>query len=321
MGDVAALPLAPPIHAHLRFGPLHRALAWVGRHLAARQQRRFTSAPWLPLAPAAARTDAPVPIETLCAFAAGDRAAWERLQAACKSGGTTVGGAFAAAVQFALCRHMAAQGVALPLAGGSVALPLSMDYNMRHRLDRGEVDPQAIGLGTSIADVGIAVERDIAFWSLARRLADSARRQLRLGVPKLFQAVTDAVVDLDAFWRRHRVELDRTGGAGEGVNISNVGRYPFPLAAGALRLRDVFGFNGACRGGPAFIFWLRHIDGHLCYNAIGAHPAVARAVLDAVFADVVDLMERLAPSAAAGASLTLAAYCGLPPRLAQEGFA
>ncbi len=308
---VKALPLPPSIHSHLRLRLVGRALAWVGRHLAVRDQRRFTRAPWLPLAPAAMQPRSRHDIATLCAFASGDSARWAVLSAACKKRGATVGGAFAAAVQFAVCRHLAAHGMSPPMAGGRVAVPLSMDFNMRIRIDHGEIDAQAIGLGTSIANVGVPVDPDIDFWSLARLLTRSARRQLRLGTPKLFQAVTDTVVDYHGLWRRRGVDHGRTGGVGDGVNISNVGRYPFPHTVGPLRLRDVHGFNGACVGGPMFIFWLRHVDAHLCYNAIAAHPAVDRPVLDAVFADVVDLMERLAP-AAAERGLTLAAHAKAP---------
>ena len=48
-----------------------------------------------------------------------------------------------------------------------------------------------------------------------------------------------------------------TGGTGSLVNASNVGRWPYPTRFGPLVLREVYGLNGACLGGPSFVAWLR----------------------------------------------------------------
>ena len=191
-------------------------------------------------------------------------------------------------------------------------MALSMDYNMRARIDHGSIDADAIGLGTSIVGVGVLAAPDVAFWDLARSIMDNARAQLRQRIPKLFQRVTDTMSGYADFWRARGVDHGMSGGAGDGVNISNVGRYPFATAVGPFALEDVFGFNGACFSGPLYIFWLRQIDGHLCYNAIGCSPGVDRAMLANVFAQVVELMERLAGEDEAD-TLTLSGYLARQP--------
>ena len=296
---VQPLPMSQALLWHLKFGPLEKLLTWIGLRQAISEQRHFTRKPWLPLARHAQGDVATQSITTQCVFTQGEKRNWAQLHQQCKAQGVTVGGAFSAAVQFAVCRHLRNSGVALPMAGGKIAVPLSMDYNMRDRIDHGRIDAEAIGLGTSIASVGVKVAADTAFWDLARRIMRNARLQVRLRIPKLFQGVTDTLFDYANFVRRHGIDHGLSGGAGDGVNISNVGRYPFPIEAGPFALRHVFGFNGACRSGPMFIFWLRQVDDHLCYNAIACSPAADRPMLEAIFADIVDLMEHLAPSESA----------------------
>jgi hypothetical protein len=304
---VVSLPLPPALFSHLRFSLLDKALSWVGRHQAVFEQKHFIRKPWLPLARNAATPLEQLQIRTECVFAKGEKANWEALHQRCKQAGVTVGGAFSAAVQFAICRHLRHGGMALPTRGGKVAIPLSMDYNMRERIDHGSIDVNAIGLGTSIAGVGVKVPADIEFWELAQRIMANARKQVKYGLPKLFQSVTDTIFGYRSFWKDRNIDHGASGGAGDGVNISNVGRYPFPTVLGPFALENVFGFNGACLSGPMFIFWLRQVNGRLCYNAIACSPAADRQMLNAVFGHVVEVMERLA-STEASRALTLAAY-------------
>lgn len=306
LSPVQAMPLSPALYSFLRFNLLEKALSWVGRRLAVSEQRTFVRKPWLPMAK---NSRVPLPqlqISTQCVFAQGENGNWDALQQQCKSTGVTVGGAFSAAVQFAICRHLREHGMALPSKGGKVAIPLSMDYNMRTRIDHGSIDPNAIGLGTSIASVGVKAAPDVPFWDLARSIMLNARAQVRYRTPKLFQGVTDTIFGYADFWRGHGIDHGMTGGAGDGVNISNVGRYPFPTELGPFSLENVFGFNGACISGPLYIFWLRQVNGHLCYNAMACSPGADRAMLTEVFGHLVEVMERQAVREAA--SLTLSDY-------------
>jgi hypothetical protein len=305
--SVVPLPLPLPLFAHLRFNLLEKLLTRIGRSEVIQEQKKFISKPWLPLAKNAQVALADLRIRSLCVFGEGEDANWQSLHARCKEQGVTVGGAFAAAVQFAVCRHLQASGTALPMAGGKIAVPLSMDYNMRTRIDHGAIPEDAIGLGTSIASVGVKVPAEIEFWALARRLMDNARTQVKWRLPKLFQSVTDTIFDYPALLRRFGVDHGRVGGAGDGVNISNVGRYPFEIAFDAFSLDNVFGYNGACLSGPMFIFWLRQVNGHLCYNAMACSPAADRAMLRGLFIDVIEVMETLAARRGAPA-LTLASF-------------
>lgn len=303
---VQPMPMSPALYSFLHFGLLDRLLTWVGRRQVVAEQKEFTRKPWMPLSRNARVAHDRLQIRTQCVFAQGENANWEALHQACKRNGVTVGGAFSAAVQFAVSRHLRRHGMDLPSKGGKVAIPLSMDYNMRTRVAPGSIHPDAIGLGTSIASVGVKAAVDVPFWDLARAIMDSARAQVRFRIPKLFQAVTDTMVGYAGFWAARGVDHAMSGGAGDGVNISNVGRYPFATHLGPFTLQDVFGFNGACLSGPLFIFWLRQVHGHLCYNAIACSPGADRAMLHAIFADVVEVMERLAVREAA--TLTLSGY-------------
>ena len=307
---VEPMPLSASLYSHLRFGWLDKVLTWVGRWQFAREQKQFTTAPWLPIAAPGAGN--PLQVHTQCIFRRGQPGAWQELSTQCKQRGVTVGGAFSASVQFAVARYLTEHGMPVPMRGRHVAMPLSMDYNMRGRVDHGQIDGEAIGLGTSIASIGVKVSPEIGFWPLARQLMESARQQVKLGIPKLFQAVTDTVTDYREFIDHWGLDHRRSGGAGDGINISNVGRYPFAERVGSFAIEDVFGFNGACVGGPLFIFWLRQVDGHLCYNAMACSPAVDRQRLAQVFEHVVELMEGLAPTARSD-DLTLAAYSRMRP--------
>lgn len=304
---VTPLPLSPSLFSYFRFNLLEKTLTWIGRPMAVMEQKHFTRKPWLPLANNAKAALKDLVISTQCVFAQGETVNWDRLQKQCKLHGTTVGGAFSAAVQFAVCRYLRERDMELPTKRGKVAIPLSMDYNMRDRIDHGRVDSNAIGLGTSIAGVGVKVAPDIGFWDLARRIMHNARKQLTYKIPKVFQNLTDTIFGYDEFWKHRGVDHGLTGGAGDGVNISNVGRYPFPTEVGPFSIENVFGFNGACFSGPLFIFWLRQVKGHLCYNAIASSPSADRKMLSAVFAKVVEVMERLAAHEPAE-TFTLAAY-------------
>lgn len=302
---VEAMPVSASLYSHLRFGWLHKVLTWAGRWQFRREQKQFTTAPWLPItAPAPGNQ---LQVHTQCIFQRGQPGAWQELSTQCKQRGVTVGGAFSASVQFAVARFLTEHGMPVPMRGRHVAMPLSMDYNMRGRIDHGRIDDEAIGLGTSIASIGVKVAPEIGFWPLAQKLMASARQQVKLGIPKLFQAVTDTITDCAELSVRWGLDYRRSGGAGDGINISNVGRYPFAERVGSFAIQDVFGFNGACVGGPLFIFWLRQVNGHLCYNAMACSPAVDRQHLAQVFGHVVEMMERLAPTAQSD-DLTLAAY-------------
>jgi hypothetical protein len=304
---VVPMPMSQALFSYLQFGLLEKALTWIGRKQAVSEQKSFINKPWLPLAKHARVPLKDLLIRTQCVFTKGENSNWDKLHKQCKKHGVTVGGAYSAAVQFAICRYLRERGMDLPSKGGKVAIPLSMDYNMRDRIDNGIVDANAIGLGTSIASVGVKVAPDIQFWDLARRIMNNARTQVKFKIPKLFQSVTDTIFGYDTFWKDQGIDHGLTGGAGDGVNISNVGRYPFPSALGQFSIENVFGFNGACLSGPLFIFWLRQVNGHLCYNAIACSPSADREMLHSVFAHVVEVMEQLAVREDAE-EFTLAAY-------------
>jgi hypothetical protein len=216
----------------------------------------------------------------------------------------TVGGAYAAAVQFASHRDVYRRTGRFDVTRGLVDFPLSMDYSLRRLIPGAGVTQEAVGLFTGISEVGVKVPAAVRFWDLARTLMESTRHQLDDGTPLLFQRAADRIGDLDDFLRRRGIDHTSAGGAGEAAQISNVGVYPYPSAHGPLRLENVFGCNGPTRGGPMFLFWLRSLDDHFCYNATATAPATDRADAEALFDGVVSVMEHCAGPDAAAKSLS-----------------
>jgi hypothetical protein len=311
---VEALSPTPPLLGFLHFGLRDRALVLMGKGQWLRQQRAFLRTCPMPIrAPLAG----PMGMKGLCSFRAGRSAAWEVLRRRCKGEGVTVGGAFAAAVQFAVLRFLHRHTGRLPMSRGAVRLAMTADYNMRTRLDRGTVDAHALGLFTSLADIGVRVSPQVGFWELARRLHRNTRRQVETRMPMLFQGLTDSIFHYEDWLRRGRIDYRPVGGVGDSVNISNVGRYLHPSCRGDLRIHNVFGLNGAPYSGPYVTFWLRHVDEHLCYNAVGASPASRREDVEEMLSSVFSLLEAGDDDATRGAALD--EYVSAPaPALAPE---
>jgi hypothetical protein len=291
---VVPLPPTPSVVDHLRFNPLEKLAIKLARRQFLREQRAFVRHCPLPVQGALSTGKR---MSTLCTFRSGEAVSWSAIQAQCRDRGVTVGGAFSAAVQYSVLRHLTRSRGPLALRNGRIRLPLSMDYNMRTRLDRPNSNGESLGLYTGLADIGIEVPASIDFWELASRLMVSARKRAKQRMPTLFQGLADGLFDYPEFLRRGGVDHHPVGGVGDCINISNVGRYPFAQARGPFQLQNVFGLNGACLSGPMFIFWLRHVNDHLCYNAIAASPASNREILEAIFKDLVDLMESSGKSA------------------------
>lgn len=297
---VQALSPTPSVFEFLHFGVRDRALLLMAKGHWRRQQRAFLRRCPMPIrAPIARPTD----MKSLCSFRAGRSAAWEVLHRRCKSERVSVGGAFAAAVQFAVLRFLQRHTGSLPMSRGSVRLAMTADYNMRTRLDRGAVDDHALGLFTSLADIGVGVSPHVGFWELARRLSRSIRRQVETRRPMLFQGLTDSIFQYEDWLQRSRLDYRPVGGTGDSVNISNVGRYPHPSRRGELRLHNVYGLNGASYSGPYVQFWLRHVEEHLCYNALGAAPACRREDVEEMLSSVYGLLEGGDDDARRGATL------------------
>jgi hypothetical protein len=306
---VAELSPTRSVLEFLRFGLRDRFLLLFSKRQWVLQQRRFMKSCPMPIRGA---LQASQEIRSLCAFRVGSAPAWAELRRHCKSERVTVGAAFAAAVQFAVLRFVRRQTGRVPTTRGRIRLPMSMDFNMRTRLDHGGPDDGAIGLFTGVAGIDVPVSPDITFWQLAAALREEAVRQERSRMPALFQGLTDSVFEYEEWLAQNGLDYRALGGVGDAVNISNVGPYPHPNPVGVIRLSNVFGLNGACHSGPYVMFWLRHVDDHLCYNAVGASPACERADVEEMLSDVFDLLDGCGRDARS--SLALADYIGAGDR-------
>jgi hypothetical protein len=286
--DLEVLGATPAVLDQVRLLPATRLLARGITLLMLRHHRYFGS--WTPF-PVFRKLNPGDPVSTHARFGTGRPESFERVKAEAKSRGVTIGAVFAAAVGFATMRYLYEETGRIPGFLGRTSIPLSMDFSLRRYIDATESTSDQIGLFTGFAEVGVHVSSNIRFWDLAERMMRRTLREIRLRTPLLFVEALDSLNDLDETVERRGIDYRDSGGAGDGVNISNVGQYPHSPQYGSLRLTNLFGLSAAFRGGPMFIFWLRSVDGHFCYTATSAGPACARGPSGRFFADVIDLME------------------------------
>jgi hypothetical protein len=295
------LPITAAALSHFREGWRDAILSRFARAYVARRQRTFPRRNPFPIHRPLEIGEEP---QVACLFRAGHQDNWHRVRAECRARGVTVGGAYAAAVQFAALRDIYRRTGRFDVARGKVEFPLSMDYSLRRLIPGAHAAQEAVGLFTGISEIGVKVPARVGFWELARTLRASTMHQLDDGTPVLFQRAAERVGDLEEFLRSWGIDHAAAGGAGEAAQISNVGAFPYPVEHGPLRLDRVFGCNGPTRGGPMFMFWIRSINDHFCYNATATTPAVHRHVAETLFDDVVSVMERCAEADVAMAELS-----------------
>ena len=297
------LPPSPAVLSSVRRRMMDRFQTTFARMYILRQQRKF-------------QRDSPFPItapwsgrpRTHCWFGTGNTENWQRVREECRARGVTVGGAFAAAVQFASVQFIHEQTGRIGAKYGALRFPMSMDYSLRRLIPGAAFTQSDIGLFTGVADIGIRVRQNIGLWTLAKKLTRSSQKQLELGTPLLFQRAVDGFLDIDRVTARHRIDYAATAGVASGVNLSNVGQFPYTSEYLPFRLERVYGCNGAMRGGPLLTFWLRSINDHFCYNAVSATPAIAADDADRLFARASNLMESCGVSGSS--ELRLAEYIG-----------
>lgn len=210
------------------------------------------------------------PMNAVCAFAEGSPEGLDRLAAACRAHGVTVGAASMAAVSFAVGRLRSVRTGSLQPVGVEVEVDLRR---------RGGLPADRVGFHTG----AVRADRpsaELDFWSLARSLKSEVETDITRGIPWLAHAIAD------------RLDWSPRSVPGVWAACSNLGRYPHPEVDGPLRLTALYGFNGAVPGGPAVIVWVHGIGGRLTLNAVGSAPTVNRAELERVLADVRALLER-----------------------------
>ncbi|MEQ1565915.1 MAG: condensation domain-containing protein [Myxococcota bacterium] len=226
------------------------------------------------------------PIHSIVAFRRGTRAGLRRLTAATHLRRVTVGQLGLAATAFALATYRAevrGDGVG-PRSRASIPLDLEVDLR-RHA--RPPIADEGVGLYTSGLRVHAAIDGGSTLWDVAQDLGRQVNRAMRWGLHTATHAVMDGADP--------RELLDRAGcdptAPGTPVNVSNVGRYPFPVDHGPVVLRDVYGLNGAVPRGAPLLIWLRGLPDGLCYNAVGMAPYVSRATLEHLLDQVVSRCE------------------------------
>lgn len=281
------LPPTPAVLTQLPPKLHERASAWLGRPLAVLEQRRFIKRSLF------RPSDSVVDLKRLgahCLFHAGDADAWSASRLQQKRYGVTVGGIYSAAVAVGALRHLQRNG------GGwaerqSYRLPLAMDFSLRAQIPGASVTQESIGLFTGIAQVGGYIDPSWTIWDVATAIKRRSQAQSERRMPLLYHTVLDRFYEVNCEPRAYGIDYLRSGGAGDGINISNVGKYPYANTYDGLQLRSIYGLNGPIAGGPMFIFWLRSVAGHFCYNASALASCFDAQAARAFFHDVVALME------------------------------
>ena len=210
------------------------------------------------------------PIRSLCAFRRGSAAGLARLREATAREGVTVG-------------QVALVATASALADRG-AVPLDVEVDLRRHAGPA-IGDEVVGLYTG--GVRVSVDLDRGFWDAARSAGRQLRTLIAWNVPVLVHVAMDA--------SDPRRVLDEAGCdlalPGVAPNVSNVGRYPYPVDHGSLVLREVYGGNGVVPRGAPLMVWLRGLPDGICYNAVGAAPFVSRGTLERVLDSVVALCE------------------------------
>ena len=284
-----SLPPTPAVLDQLPLNAILRAVGRIAKTVTVRQQRTYAKRSLLPIE---GQLSAARPLATHACFRVGEKSAYLAVRARCKSQGVTVGGLFTAAVEWSVLRYARELEARPPLDGEPVRMPVSMDFSLRRMIPGASVSQSSVGLFTGVADVGVTVKPDATLWDLARLFSAQAKRQIKLRTPLLFHQALDGMFDLDAELRKYGIEYGESGGVADGVNVSNVGPYPYETAYGACTLRHVFGLNGPVLGGPMLIFWLRSIGDRFCFNATGTAPACSRSRVERIASYVADIMDR-----------------------------
>jgi hypothetical protein len=268
-------------------------LGRVGKAVTLSQQKNYAKRSVLPIR---GRLEKGGKVETNCSFHVGSEHALLAVREKCRALGPTVGGLYTAAVELATLRFVVEEGGRLPLSLGKIHLPITMDFSLRTSIEGASKTQEEVGLFTGVANVDVRIGRRATIWELARALTAQSQRQIRRRMPLLFHHALDTITSLGGELTARDITYEESGGVADGINISNVGPYPYPTALGQLELRDVFGLNGALLGGPTMIFWLRTINEHFCYNATAASPALDRESGERLFGYVVDIMETVGSS-------------------------
>jgi hypothetical protein len=231
-------------------------------------------------------------VRTHARFHSGTPDNYRKVIEACRRQNVTVGGAFAAATEFASLRLIYEETGYLPSGRRRVHMPMTMDFSMRPAIEGASRSQPNIGLYMGSCDVSVRVPETVSFWQLARTLKGRMTAQFARRSPLLFHQVLDHLWDLGGKLDEYGIDYVKSGGVGEAINISNVGPYPYASSTGPLTLSQVYGINSSMKGGPMFIVWLRALDGHFCYSATNAYPAADRTRGDRLFAYLVELMEQ-----------------------------
>jgi hypothetical protein len=238
-------------------------------------------------------------------FANGKPENLKKLCARCKEEGVTVGGAMYAAVAVAYLRAKYPKGIQDPEVK-SIHIIADATYNMRSRLEN-PLPSDTIGAYVATTQLeflekeGIAL--DAGFWDTARRCKKEMDEGLKASVMSngllyLNDRFTPESCDPNLVVP-HSIVSD--------VNISNMGRYPYP------RNLEIFGentkkelkvvayhrYSAAPWMSPGCALYITSVD-YMCYGSLHKHEDTLGQTLFDAFVDIVESMGSIGSAATIG---------------------
>ncbi|GFE51891.1 hypothetical protein So717_36440 [Roseobacter cerasinus] len=286
-------PDLPPTEAALVSAPkvnlLEKIVGLIHRESFIRARTRF--AEWSTL-PIAGRLKKGAQMVTDCHFHDGDPANFDKITAACRAQGVTVGGAYAAAIQCAML-HFSKSSF-----GPKEKYYVPMDFSLRRFIPGGDRAQESVGLFSGVSPVIFNGDPSASFWELARSFMEASRAEIDTKSPLIFHQVFDRFFNLERAYDKYNLHCVDGGGVGGPLTMSNVGKFPFDPQVGPVRIRSLHGMSASQKGGAMLYFWLRSVNGRFFYSGTSVNPAADRDFAAEFFAFVVFLMENCVSAAA-----------------------
>lgn len=210
-----------------------------------------------------------------------DRDTTSALLARCREHGTTMHGAFCAAMML----------TGAPRVQGRKVVKLQCDTSISIRNDcKPPVADNRVGLYFSTVSRVFTIRPDTGFWELAtrarREIAERIAKQDPIHNPLLLNWVKPDLL---------RAHMTHAPGRQQALFISNLGRYAYPDDKAELyRLESFYCASGQHGSGACFWLGAATVNGVLNLSFVYVHPHLSHATAQAMAAEVVDRLRRAA---------------------------
>jgi hypothetical protein len=183
------------------------------------------------------------PIKVNFIFTSTSTTLYSRLRDKCHSQATTMHGPLCACLLLAIDH-------CFPIENKNnrymYSLNLDIDFDLRSRLPGSPLKPSTVGFCAGICSLKFDRRFSLTstqFWPLAKKCVSMTNKLVTGGEVRFIQHLfRDTIKDEQIFNRYARLFPD---GRVSEINVSNIGKYPFPCDYNQLRLRGLHVINGA----------------------------------------------------------------------------